>query len=132
MSYICSPIWRIGNPRPPGKLLCGWNWRGGRVAESTGLLNLHTGNRITSSNLVLSAKHKRRKVSSLLEHLSSFMLCIARRQAGDAKPLAAAQISSERTGLCVGQGDVQSRLRLRKFFYAVSLLISWLIFCHHG
>ena len=32
-----------------------WNWRGGRVAESTGLLNLHTGNRITSSNLVLSA-----------------------------------------------------------------------------
>ena len=26
------------------------------MAESTGLLNLHTGNRITSSNLVLSAK----------------------------------------------------------------------------
>ena len=31
------------------------DWRGGRVAESTGLLNLHTGNGITSSNLVLSA-----------------------------------------------------------------------------
>ena len=34
----------------------GYDWRGGRVAESTGLLNLHTGNRITSSNLVLSAQ----------------------------------------------------------------------------
>ncbi len=32
------------------------DWRGGRVAESTGLLNLHTGNGITSSNLVLSAE----------------------------------------------------------------------------
>ena len=28
------------------------------MAETTGLLNLHTGNRITSSNLVLSAKEK--------------------------------------------------------------------------
>ena len=27
------------------------------MAESTGLLNLHTGNRITSSNLVLSAEN---------------------------------------------------------------------------
>ena len=32
------------------------------MAETTGLLNLHTGNRITSSNLVLSAQRNQQKV----------------------------------------------------------------------
>ena len=55
------------------KTLIPEDWRGGRVAESTGLLNLHTGNRITSSNLVLSAEIPYRAlcegffVSSVLE-----------------------------------------------------------------
>ena len=40
--------------------------RGGRVAESTGLLNLHTGNRITSSNLVLSATQGQRFPAGLV------------------------------------------------------------------
>ena len=34
------------------------------MAESTGLLNLHTGNRITSSNLVLSAKKGPAEISA--------------------------------------------------------------------
>ena len=36
------------------------------MAESTGLLNLHTGNRITSSNLVLSATQGQRFPPALI------------------------------------------------------------------
>lgn len=38
------------------------------MAESTGLLNLHTGNRITSSNLVLSAKRPCRNLCEAFLH----------------------------------------------------------------
>ena len=44
------------------------------MAESTGLLNLHTGNRITSSNLVLSAKK-----SGLQASVSHFFYLISQK-----------------------------------------------------